>query len=80
MAADADELVDLEVEPTYKRALPLLVVPDSRARITTWPSLRRQPYFRAGAVSGPGRTISVALSVTAVGMRMFRRSASAALM
>jgi len=49
-AADPDEVVDLEVEPTYNRTLPLLVVPDSRARITTWPSLRRQPYFRAGAV------------------------------
>ncbi|MFN8508152.1 MAG: RibD family protein [Dehalococcoidia bacterium] len=49
-AFDPDEPVDLEVEPTYDRKLPLLVVPDSRARITTWPSLRRQPSFRAGAV------------------------------
>jgi len=49
-AVDPDEPVDLDTEPTYDRKLPLLVVADSGARITTWPSLRRQPYFRAGAV------------------------------
>ncbi|HMS60028.1 MAG TPA: RibD family protein [Tepidiformaceae bacterium] len=48
-AEDPDEVVDLEVEPTYNRSLPLLVVVDSHARVRTWPSLRRQPYFRAGA-------------------------------
>ncbi len=34
-AEDPDEVVDLEVEPTYNRSLPLLVVVDSHARVHT---------------------------------------------
>ncbi len=44
--AAPEEDADLVIEGADRSSLPLMIVPDSRGRIRSWESLRRQPFWR----------------------------------